>query len=211
MQEKLINDLKIDLLMWKNAKVCNKKIAVKFFLTYQHIKSPNKITKLLLQDESMWGQLTDFNFKHIKKKAIIALTKWYNNEWEFELMDKIPSPHEVLYYQAIGKRPVSIIFQESLSPILQRQDCLDFFTHDLEHGHMFFHDENLKLMQLDFFKKVYLHRLHPRLEELKKDFEFKQKFHYLISDMNSHTEHYRYYLKAILSKRDFDIFEDLFF
>lgn len=84
------------------------------------------------------------------------------------------------------------------APILHRENALDFFCHDLEHGYMFFHNPEWTQMQLDFFQKMEKSLQAGEWDELLLDLELKKKLHYAISDMNTHQEHYLAYLKAMI-------------
>ncbi|MFG1500972.1 hypothetical protein ABMA70_12260 [Halobacteriovorax sp. XZX-3] len=188
--------------------------ALLFFLVNHERKYPNRKLAAAIEaastHEDYLSILKTFNFKKVKGKALNALMHWGNNQWEFELLDYIPSPYEVLKFQAQGIRPVTLIEQENFKPILMREDCLEFFLHDLEHGHMFFHNEELKKMQINFFKKVEDSLERGEWKPYLKCREFKEKFFYLISDMNSHIEHYRHYLNSMLPPKDINKFEYLF-
>ena len=156
-----------------------------------------KLSKALLEDSPRLI-LEKFQFKKIKGKAIECLKRWHDGEWNLVLSEKIFTPFEVLDYQVQGIRPVTMKMNRFEDPILHRKSSLDFFVHDLEHGYMFFHDENLKNMQIRFFKDIKESLDRGEWNERLKDADFREKFHYLISDMNTHEEHYRAYLQAII-------------
>lgn len=198
---------------WKKNEISSQKMALIFFLYYHNKKYPSKqITNILIENDFNNINLEKLIFKKVKFKAKNALQKWQAKEWNFTLISHIPSPIEVLNYQAQGIRPVSIILQENFSPILTREDCFEFFLHDLEHGHMFFFDDQLKKMQMNFFQKILASYQNNVWTPYLRDIHFKQKFYYLISDMNSHREHYRQYLYSLIPKEkcaEFDfLFED---
>lgn len=183
-----------------------------YFILFHCLKYKNyKLLGSINEQNLASFDLTKFQFKKVKGKALIALNKWVRGEWEFVALDYIPTPYEVLEYQARGIRPVTLFVQEKFEAILNREDCLEFFLHDLEHGHMFFFDNNLKEMQIRFFKNV-LDTLGSGLwREYLKDENFKKNFYYLISDMNTHEEHYKQFLKATLpTPEDFSKFEIIF-
>lgn len=186
-------------------------IALEFFITFHLKKYPNSKLQKYIDECGIHPNLLDlFVFKKVKSKALISLKNLVNNNWNFELLDYIPTPIEVLAFQAKGIRPVTLIYQKELKPILTREDCLEFFLHDLEHGHMFFFDEELKHMQINFFKKVHASLQTPIWNSYLENHAFKEKFHYLISDMNSHKEHYRQYLNSILPIAETSKFDFLF-
>lgn len=196
---------------WKCGQVEDSSMGLTFFLYYHQLKYPNaNLRSAIEKKEIELSLLKKFQFKKVKAKALIALQNWCEGHWKFVLLDKIPTPYEVLRYQCQGVRPVTIKIQSELAPILNRSDCLDFFLHDLEHGYMFFHDEALKTMQMSFFNKVQSSLTSDLWQPYLAKTDFLAQFYYLISDMNTHLQHYRHYLKAHISPEDFDRFEILF-
>lgn len=182
------------------------------FFLHNHLKKyPNRRLAQLLNENNYGCEILEqMVFKKVKLKAMVALRHLVQESWPFVVVDKVLSPYAVLKYQSQGVRPVSMIHQEVLAPILNREDCLEFFLHDLEHGYMFFYDEELKSSQIQFFQSV-LRSLETDLwRPYLSDANFQQRFNYLISDMNSHKEHYRHYLKSMVPPEDFPRFEFLF-
>lgn len=127
-----------------------------------------------------------------------SLNHWENGSWNFELIFHVPSSFEMLEIQTSGKRFVSIDFESAVNGSLveNKRDAFEHFLHDLAHGYHFFKDKDEFEKQVVFFK------------ELKNNFsiyktyfwdeEFKTKFDYCLSDMNSNSTHLKEYLKAIL-------------
>jgi hypothetical protein len=187
------------------------KMATIFFLCKHQAKYPQKkLADFLADDVNPYDLFDQLVFKKVKKKALIALQHWINLEWPFILTDRILSPYEILAYQAQGIRPVSMILQTEQTPILHKDDALEFFLHDLEHGFQFFYDLELQEMQKLFFKNVFTSLKTDLWKPYLASPKFKKDFYYLISDMNTHLEHYRYFLKAIIPPQDFSHFEQLF-
>lgn len=192
------NQLNEAFTLWKNAQLDDSNMAVIYFTHRFALDFKNaKLSKALLGDSPRLI-LEKFQFKKIKGKAIECLKRWHDGEWNLVLSEKIFTPFEVLDYQVQGIRPVTMKMNRFEDPILHRKSSLDFFVHDLEHGYMFFHDENLKNMQIRFFKDIKESLDRGEWNERLKDADFREKFHYLISDMNTHEEHYRAYLQAII-------------
>lgn len=183
-----------------------------YFLFYHSLKYSNlKLLEKLEAHNLDAFNLERIQFKKVKGKALLALQKWISGDWQFVSLDYIPTPYEVLEYQAQGIRPVTVIVQEQFEKILNRDDCLEFFLHDLEHGHMFFFDNDLKEMQIRFFRNISSTLGSGLWREYLKDEEFKKNFYYLISDMNTHEEHYKQFLRATLpGPEDFSKFEVIF-
>ena len=158
--------------------------------------------------------LEQFPFKKIRQKAITSLKMWGLGHWPIRLVTRPLSALEILQDQAQGRRAVSVVIQDIPTPIFHRADAFDFFVHDLEHAFLFFADSTSYQRQTLFFKQL-LRSCQPTLEDSMwspylEDLEFKTKFEYLMSDMNTHIEHYRAYLKAILPHNHFDQFCFLF-
>lgn len=196
---------------WKEVRITDAQMAASFFIFYHLKKYPNKKLQRAFENSTNAIELLDqFVFKKVRSKAIVALKKWCLGQWEFKLVSSILSPYEVLDFQALGIRPVTMKFQENFNPILHKEDCLEFFIHDLEHGYMFFHNEELKIMQLKFFGAM---KETLRLGFWNKylgDQRFEYRLHYLISDMNTHLEHYKSYLYAMIEVEDRKHFQHIF-
>lgn len=205
--------------LWKNHQCTDVDYALFFFLD-QHLKRyPHQRIQRMVQSQFTHLPfsdhiLTQYPFKKVKKKALDALIQWRLDQWPILLVDHLVSPLDLLETQARGQRPVSLIYQQEPSPILHRKDSFDFFLHDLEHAFLFFSDLKSHQIQTQFFKKLWT-SCQPSLDQsiwapYIKDPVFQSKFIYLISDMNTHIEHYRAYLKAILPYHHFNRFQFLF-
>lgn len=195
---------------WKNGQVADSYMAMVYFINRFSIDHNDQKLSKRIGQEPYSEILKSFQFKKIKGKAINCLKKWVRGEWTLVLSEKIFTPYEVLSYQAQGIRPVTMKFDITNTPIMHRKNSLDFFVHDLEHGHMFFSDIKLMKMQKDFFfrleKSLSTDLWKVRLQEKK----FREKFYYMISDMNSHLEHYKAYLYSMIPREDYPSFEFLF-
>ena len=185
--------------------------AAQFFFQMHYRKyRQKKLGEYLQQKRPISLILEKIQFKKVKAKALVALQKWQEGSWRFILVEKVLTPYQVLAWQARGVRPVSMIPQEKFAPILHKEDTLEFFLHDLEHGYMFFFDEQLSKMQQHFFQQMEMSIQQQRWNAYLTDPIFREKFFYLISDMNTHGEHYRSYLNALLPRDDAQKFADLF-
>lgn len=196
--------------LWKVGKVTDSQMALVFFIHRFAIDFEDQRLLELIKNEESSKILANYQFKKIKGKALTCLKKWVAGEWNLILSEKIFTPYEILAYQAKGIRPVTMMFKEFESPVLHRKNSLDFLVHDLEHGFMFFNDLNLKNMQQSFFVKIQNSLTTDLWTEKLKDKAFKEKFFYMISDMNSHQEHYKAYLKSIILRDEYSKFEFLF-
>jgi hypothetical protein len=193
------------LTLWKNGQIADAEMALIFFLYAYKIEHPK--TNYKSHEPEI---LSKFQFKKIKEKALISLKEWLHGHWRLKLVDRILSPYEVLAYQAEGIRPVTMLVDEMERPVLHRKNALDFFCHDLEHGYMFFHDSELSEMQKVFFDRVKETLDSGLWDKYLEDKEKRKNFYYLISDMNTHKEHYKAYLNSFIPKDDLSKFDLLF-
>lgn len=195
---------------WLEGEVLDSQMAVVYFVNRFAIDNSDQQLLKLIGHVSYDQILATYQFKKIKGKALNCLRRWSSGEWNLTLSEKIYSPYQILSFQAQGIRPVTMKYCDTETPIMHRKNSLDFFVHDLEHGHMFFNDENLMKMQKTFFSRIES-SLSTDLWEIRlKNKIFRDKFYYMISDMNSHTEHYKAYLHSILPKEECTRFDFLF-
>lgn len=144
--------------------------------------------------------LERYQFRGIIDNVPAALCAWLRGSWALVLREDIPAAIDVLRAQASGARPVTAIttYPRLLHPVLTKANAFAFFVHDLEHAYKFFHSPALYDGQRDFFQNLLAaieqNVFVPYFSEL----TFAQKFDYLMSDMNTHPEHSRMYLRAIL-------------
>jgi len=156
------------------------------------------------EGETLRAQLLDwvgrYQFRGVIANVPVALGQWLRGAWPLVLREDIPGPREVLRMQARGARPVTVLtgYPRLLKPVLNKSDAFAFFLHDLEHAYKFFHSPELHAAQCMFFTVLdgALDRgvFTPHFV----DAGFVERFHYLMSDMNTHPEHSRQYLRAIL-------------
>lgn len=141
-----------------------------------------------------------YRFFGVIDNVPLVLTRWLQGAWPLILRQDIPTPREVLRMQARGVRAVSAlsIWPRMLRPVLNKPDAFDFFVHDLEHACKFFHSPALHAGQRNFFAALEQAHDQDAFAPYLADAEFTRKFHYLMSDMNTHPEHSRQYLRAVL-------------
>lgn len=141
-----------------------------------------------------------YQFRGVIGNVPLTLAQWLRGAWPLVLREDIPAPREVLRLQVAGQRPVTVITDASRVhlPVMHKADAFAFFIHDLEHAWKFYAAPELHAGQRAFFARLQeaLERgvFAPCLAER----EFADRFHYLMSDMNTHPEHSRQYLRAIL-------------
>lgn len=200
------------LLSWRAGEISDGQMALSFFLMSHAEKFPRRSLNEYLEQNSEWGleALEKFQFKKIKSKTCECLKQWVLGNWNLKLIEFIPTPEQVLSYQAQGIRPVTMKAQQRSRAILHREDALDFFCHDLEHGYMFFYDDHLRASQQKIFQNIERSMQEGLWTEQRQNAEFEERFVYLISDMNSHPEHYKAYLNAMLGPEKVGVYDYLF-
>lgn len=141
-----------------------------------------------------------YQFRGVIDNVPAALLQWLRGAWPLILREDIPEPLEVLRMQARGCRAVTILteYPRLCQPVLNKPDAFAFFRHDLEHAWKFFHSPALCDGQCAFFAVLEDAFDRGVFAPYFDDAGFTGKFHYLMSDMNTHPEHSRQYLRAIL-------------
>lgn len=146
------------------------------------------------------GWLEHYQFHGVIRNVPVALAQWLRGAWPLILREDVPTPRELLRMQARGCRAVTVISEHPrlLQPVLNKPNAFAFFVHDLEHAWKFFHSPALRDGQREFF--IMLETAFDRgvFAPYCSDAEFAARLHYLMSDMNTHPEHSRQYLRAIL-------------
>ncbi len=141
-----------------------------------------------------------YQFRDVTANVPTALVRWLRGDWPLILREDIPDPREVLRMQARGTRAVTALtaWPRMRAPVLKKPDAFAFFQHDLEHACKFFHSPALHAGQRVFFTALGDAIDRGVFAPYFGDAGFVDKFHYLMSDMNTHPQHSRQYLRAIL-------------
>ncbi len=141
-----------------------------------------------------------YHFFGLIPNVSVALSAWLRGEWPLLLTERIPTPQEVLEMQAAGRRPVTVVagYPRLLRPVLKKANGFAFFVHDLEHAFKFFYDRNIHEGQRKFFGLILEAVRQGLFRSYLGDPVFREKFDYLISDMNTHVIHSLRFLGAIL-------------
>jgi len=144
--------------------------------------------------------LERYQYRCVRPGVPVALAEWLRSRWPLELELRIPTPEAVLRAQARGTRPVTVIcdYPRMLRPVLHKSNAFAFFLHDLEHAYKFFHLPALHAAQRAFFAAMLALVASGALARYRTDALFAAKLDYVMSDMNTHPEHGRQYLRAIL-------------
>ena len=150
--------------------------------------------------EHLLGWLGHYQFRGVTENVPMTLAQWLRGVWPLILREDIPKPLEVLRMQARGCRAVTVLteYPRLRRPVLSKSDAFAFFLHDLEHAYKFFHSPPLRDSQCEFFAMLEDALDCGVFAPYFGDAGFTGKFHYLMSDMNTHPEHSRQYLRAIL-------------
>lgn len=130
-----------------------------------------------------------------------ALAAWQQGTYSLKLLTYIPSPEEVMKMQAQGYRCVSMLIGETeISSFIENErDVLGFIIHDLIHADHFFKNPMTAVQQIRFSQKLMTAYKTPELQTMmNSDLQFRNEFHYLMSDMNSVPLHLMKTLKAIV-------------
>lgn len=139
-------------------------------------------------------------FRAVRASVPTTLCRWLRGAWPLVLREEVPNTITVLRAQARGTRPVTIIsaYPRMLQPVLTKADAFGFFLHDLEHAYKYFCTPALHAGQRAFFTALEAAFDRGVFAGYRADPVFAQKFDYLMSDMNTHPQHSRQYLRAIL-------------
>lgn len=180
----------------------NSQIAFEFFWLYYSYRNKDNLfnisKKVKVSTEDPIEFLKKIRFRKIPDTIRTTLLNWLLEKWNIKLLDYNPTSYEMLEFQSKGIRIVTIDFDSALNCqfVFGIRDAFEHFLHDLEHCYNFYNNKELYFDQINFFK--YLLNFYPEIEILlNMDFEFKKKWDYLISDMNSHPEHLKQYTIAI--------------
>ncbi|MGA9033267.1 MAG: hypothetical protein WB402_12185 [Sulfuricaulis sp.] len=144
--------------------------------------------------------LERYQFRGVIGNVPVALLQWLRGAWPLILREDIPSPRDILRWQARGTRAATVItaWPRAREPVLNKSDAFAFFRHDLEHAYKFYHSPALYAGQCAFFARLEAAVDRGVFAPYIHEAEFVIRFHYLMSDMNTHPEHSRQYLRAIL-------------
>lgn len=150
--------------------------------------------------QSLGDILRQFSLQSTPLSVARALLSWDTGIYSLVLMDRIPSPREVLEQQIDGKRCVTVLSEEkSLARyILGERDAMSFTMHDLIHADHFFKSTHLMQGQIGFYRQMYTLLETGSLQEFFQKQGFEESFEYLISDMNAYCVHLWKGFKAII-------------
>lgn len=164
----------------------------------------NKTTEPFLFLQSLKSQflidiLVEYRPKKLPESVFEVLWNWAQKKYEMILFERVPTPLEMLEYQATGKRVVTMDLASALRGELVdgKRDAFEFLLHDLIHADLFFKSPEAYADQKDFFARLHQQILNYDLLN-EGDPQFLGDLHYLMADMNSHRAHLQAHWEAIL-------------
>jgi len=139
-----------------------------------------------------------YYFRGVALDSHEGMVGWIEGRYPLTLLLDVPTPNEMLAYQCLGRRYVTLPLREcdQLRPHGRHADACDFLLHDLEHAHKFFADAEIHRGQVRFFRALQISL--PAFAQWEEDSTFVKDLDYLKSDMNSHPVHLVKFLKAIV-------------
>lgn len=155
---------------------------------------PN-IKKRLENVHSLQEIFSSFALKATPLSVNRAILEWSKGNYQLELMFRIPTPHEVLLQQKVGRRCVTAITDKRMGEyILGERDALSFIMHDLIHADHFYLNNECYRGQLGFYGLLEKTFSYFDLEDEK----FAGEFEYVIADMNAYAIHLLKCLKSAM-------------
>ncbi|MFZ5628539.1 MAG: hypothetical protein ACOY5B_05385 [Spirochaetota bacterium] len=131
--------------------------------------------------------------------VFVTLADWLERRIDLHLAVSPVSAAAMLAAQAAGSRFVTVAPGAALAGTLieRKRDAFEFCLHDIGHAYTFFRAEHDPAGQVRFFAQ--LKKDLPQLESLaSSDAKFAGDLGYCMSDMNSHPEHLRQYLRGVI-------------
>lgn len=184
---------------WAMSSGLQKKNSFREGLGFKDFSGPFDFLKCLKSCESIDDILLGYRPRRLPQAIFDVLLRWRRGEYNLVLMDRAPTPQEMLNQQAEGRRVVTLSWKDALCGTLVdgRRDAFEFLLHDLIHADLFLKDTQFFLEQKYFFS-----RLKSIIEGedliLKADEIFLGSLFYLMADMNSHKAHLEAHWRAIL-------------
>jgi hypothetical protein len=183
--------------------LCLQELAEKNFLQIKNKTAQKMPTLSLIENFDFIDThlfFTNYSLRKIKEKAQLALAAILNNKFHVVLTEDVLAPYDLLKMQAQGKRVVGLHFDHKTrsQSILTKKNGLHFAIHDLEHAWEFFHDSKLYQIQIGTFRLLLKLEQDSFFKQLKDDTELRERYFYLIIDMNTHWGHTLMFMQALL-------------
>lgn len=160
-------------------------------LVRSHQLLPDAYGKLLDQELSLRIFLEHIRFRGIPDSAQLALCQWLDQRYPLVLMFHIPPAPEVFDLQKRGNRCVTFLKEANeLTGIHHGRDSLSFVVHDLIHAHEFYSHPQRARQQIGFYHWLDSVQQQPDLLALRAgSAAFRERWDYVLSDMNSYCGH----------------------
>lgn len=135
--------------------------------------------------------LNQIRFRGIPDSARQALLQWLEKKYPLSLFFNIPTVDEVFNLQKRGGRCVTFFVQsKDLIQLHHDRDVISFIVHDLIHAHEFYSDQARANQQIGFYQWLDEIKDFSELQNLIKNSQgFRDRWEYLLSDMNSYCGH----------------------
>jgi hypothetical protein len=167
---------------------------------YHYVSLYPKISEL---NEEYYEELifwSSFVLRGLPQKLNQVMLWWLWGFCSIELIYHEPSAKELLVKQSMGSRYVTLFTEDSLPENLEQRHGKDnfyFVIHDLIHAYEFFHNPMQKYLQQIFYQVVL-----PEYDVILSGLTIngQEQFHYLVSDMNTHSAHQWEYLFSLVER-----------
>ena len=149
--------------------------------------------------ETLLATLAKLQIPGMPGMIFSVLCDWLKGEIDLRLVENPTSAADMLAAQAEGWRYITVDIDSALrgATIEDKRDAFEFTLHDLGHAWAFFKSEYDPAGQVSFFQLLQddLPMLAPLVAA---DEKFAADLEYCMSDMNSHSEHLRQYLRGVI-------------
>jgi hypothetical protein len=163
-----------------------------FFVLLKNFNLPMAAFKKFTDQEiNIFEFLSRNRFRGIPDSARQALMQWLEKKYPLHLFFYIPTIGEVFNMQKWGGRCVSFFMNnQSLTQLHHDRDVISFIVHDLIHANEFYSNKEMAEQQIGFYQWLDEIKNIPDLQLLiAKSNGFKERWEYLLSDMNSYCGH----------------------
>lgn len=135
--------------------------------------------------------LKQIRFRGIPDSARQALLQWLEKKYPLHLFLYIPTVDEVFNMQKWGGRCVSFfMLSKDIIQLHHERDVISFIVHDLIHANEFYSNQERAHQQIGFYQWLDEIKDFPEIKNLiSKSNGFKERWEYLLSDMNSYCGH----------------------
>jgi hypothetical protein len=169
-----------------------KLMLIDFFLLLKKYDLPNAAFKKFTElNGDAFDFLKQIRFRGIPDSARQALLQWLEKKYPLHLFLYIPTVGEVFNMQKWGGRCVSFFIQsKDIIKLHHDRDVISFIVHDLIHAHEFYSNQERANQQIGFYQWLDEIKDFSEIQNLiSKSKGFRERWEYLLSDMNSYCGH----------------------